>query len=108
MAEDVIKVILTQGILGVIAALFIGLYLAEKSAHGKTREGNLLRERELMQAQLTLQQQNSDLRETHAVRERQCLQIVEDFAKSLVNAVEELGRVAATIRKINERRTPHR
>lgn len=119
MAEEVIKVIVTQGILGVIAALFIGLYLAEKSAHNKTKEAHVAivktmtdaaaaAAKEYAQAQQALLMQINDLREAHAIRERACLQTVEDFSAALVRGVEELGRIAATIRKIHDRRPQQR
>lgn len=115
MPNEILTQLVSHGIVGVIAALFIGLYLMEKLAHDKTRTAHAeelkvaaekaerlaLAASQEMRAHLS---QINDLREAHAIHEHACLQTVEDFATAQVGAVEELGRIASTIRKIHDRR----
>jgi len=115
MPAELVAQIASTGIVGVIAALFIGLYILEKTAHTKTRDLHAeklealhkqatgLAETNHREQQALLGQIN-DIREAHAIRERACLQTVEEFATAQVGAVEELGRIAVTIRRLNERR----
>lgn len=132
MSDQMIRLLLGQGAFGIVAALFVWLYVYEKSEHKASREKhtttvtqhtaqlketyerlarekaelveqlNELRE-EHAQQQRALHEQLNDLREAHAARERACLQTVEYFAKAEVEAVEELGRIAQALRKAHDR-----
>lgn len=121
MTAELAAQLASTGIVGVIAALFIGLYVMEKAAHTKSRDAHAVKLEALGKAATELAAANqkeqqellgqiNDLREAHAVRERACLQTVEEFASAHVRAVEELGRIASTMRKLYERanRQPHR
>lgn len=120
---------ISQGALGVCLLLFIGLYLAERVSGAKTAKEHaaaLAEKDKAHQAALTaaysrlesektalieahasdtraLLDQMGDLREAHAIRERACLQTVEDFAKTIVNGVDELGRIANAVRRNHDR-----
>lgn len=115
MTAELAAQLASTGIVGVIAALFIGLYVMEKAAHTKTRDAHAAKLEELYKhatelaeinrkEQQELLRQINDIREAHAIRERACLQTVKEFATAQVGAVEELGRIAVTMRRINERR----
>jgi|JI10StandDraft_1071094.scaffolds.fasta_scaffold192974_3 hypothetical protein len=115
MTAELVAQIASTGIVGVIAALFIGLYILEKTAHSKSRDAHALElktavaeatklaEANRREAQELLGQIN-EIREAHALRERASLETIKEFATAHVGAVEELGRVAVTLRRLYERR----
>lgn len=114
-----------EGIMGSVAVLFIGLYLKERAAHDESRRvcaqkvddvngkltsttQRLHEERIVATNVLTaeygeqtreLLEQLHSLREANAERERSYQNSIEFFAKSEVEAVEELGRIAETLRR---------
>lgn len=47
-------------------------------------------------------EQMNELRNAHAAREQQSMQTVEHFARASVEAVEELGKIAAELRRAYE------
>ena len=115
MTAELAAQLASTGVVGVIAALFIGLYVMEKTAHTKTRDAHATKLEALVEAATKLAAEHhremqellgqiNDIREAHAIRERACLQTVEEFATAQVGAVEELGRIAVTIRRLHERR----
>ena len=129
MAEQALNVLLSQGTLGLVAALFIGLYLKELSENKVTRNAHTAELRALLeqaakeqqelsarneyrtkelhesyQAELReLYEQIHALREAHAERERTALQTIEYFARQTVEAVEELAKVGELLRRAYER-----
>lgn len=114
-----------EGIMGSVAVLFIGLYLKERAAHDATRaacgadlksagekyntETRRLHEERITVANVLtteyteqtkdLLEQMQGLRDAHSERERSYQNSIEYFAKAEVEAVEELGRIAETLRR---------
>jgi hypothetical protein len=129
MTDQLIRAFLAHGVIGLVAALFIYLYIRELTEHQKTRDAatkkleavgkehaaeiktlhsELAAEKTTLLLQSAAQErtffeQMNDLREAHAMRERASLQTIEFFAKAEVEAVEELGRIAQALRKAYER-----
>lgn len=129
MSDQIIRLLLQHGVVGIMAALFIWLYIREIGEHQKTRDkaakdastkeaehsaemkslyAAMATEKTTMLTQAAAQEraffeQMNDLREAHAMRERASLQTIEFFAKAEVEAVEELGRIAQALRKAYER-----
>lgn len=118
MSDQIIRAFLAHGVVGLVAALFIWLYIREIGEHQKTREKHSAElkaayaaaaaEKTAVLTQAAAQEraffeQMNDLREAHAMRERASLQTIEYFAKAEVEAVEELGRIAQALRKAYER-----
>lgn len=101
--------------MGIAAAAAWYLYLRERTEHTETRtKGDVTRDAliaactelriEKAQSERTLLEQINDLRESHAVRELASLNTLEHFAKSQVEAVEELARIADALRRAYDRR----
>lgn len=114
MTDQIIRMLLAHGTMGLVAGLLLWLYLAEKGEHKTTRDKAAADLRAINQEKQTLVEahaaqeralleQINDLREAHATREQACLQTVEYFAKAQVEAVEELGRIAQALRKAYDR-----
>lgn len=101
--EAILKAVISYGALGVCLAVFIWLYISEKTAHAQARTVHAAELKKIYETHSALEralmEQINDLREAHAVRERACLQTVEYFAKTLVQAVEELTRIADVLRR---------
>lgn len=122
---SIIASFVREGIMGTVAVLFIGLYLKERAAHDLSRKEHatdVVRASEKSAAEVRrlhderiqatnalgaeyteqtreLLEQMHALRESHAERERAYQVSIEYFAKSEVEAVEELGRIADTLRR---------
>jgi hypothetical protein len=129
MPPQIAQALLSHGLAGAVALLFIWLYIREIGEHQKTRDkaskdaqtvaaehsaelkalyAATAAEKTTMLTQAAAQErtffeQMNDLREAHAMRERASLQTIEFFAKAEVEAVEELGRIAQALRKAYER-----
>lgn len=125
MPEQALTAILGHGVVGAIAALFIGLYLRELSEHkaAKNELRSLLEKaandakeaaihteyktqelhREYQEQLRELYEQISALRDAHYERERMALQTIEYFARQQVEAVEELTKLGELLRRAYER-----
>ena len=129
MAEQALTALLSQGILGVIAVLFLGLYIRESTEGKAAREAHASELRKILeqaakerqelndrqefrtkelhaeyQEQLSaLYEQLNALREAHSERERTALQSIEYFARQEVEAVEELSKIGELLRRAYER-----
>jgi hypothetical protein len=127
--DQALTALLGQGIAGVIAVLFIGLYLRELAEHkaSKTTHNSELRtvlekaaaeakdvsgraeyktqelHRDYQEQLRELYEQMSALREAHSERERMALQTIEYFARQQVEAVEELAKLGELLRRAYER-----
>lgn len=123
--EAVIGQLVGQGIVGIIAGLFIYLYLRELSEHKTTRnahtadtrallEGSAERERELnskhdYRVSQVYTEHNEEvrglhdrihaLRDAHAEREKESQRALEYFANQQIGAVEDLANVAEVLRR---------
>lgn len=125
MPEQALTAILGHGIVGVIAALFIGLYLRELTDHkaskselrsvlekaaADAKEASARSEyktqelhRDYQEQLRELYEQISALRDAHYERERMALQTIEYFARQQVEAVEELTKLGELLRRAYER-----
>lgn len=114
MTDQIVQALLSHGSVGIIAGIFVWLYIRELGEHQKTRdkaqkdtESHAKEKHDLMHAHAALErglyEQVNELREAHAIRERESLRTIEFFSKSTVEAVEELGRIAQAMRKAYER-----
>lgn len=127
--EAVIGQLVSQGIVGIIAGLFIFLYLRELSDHKTTRNAHTADTRSLLEAAATRERELGTkhdarvneiyaehheevrglhdrihaLRDAHAERERESQRALEYFANQQVGAVEDLANVAEVLRRGYER-----
>lgn len=98
MPEEILRALLSQGILGVLTALFVGLYLREQYNHQQTAKHAAERAQEL------LEKAAREAREMAAVHAQQ----IKEFNTHITDLrTEQANEVRELLEQINDLREAH-
>ena len=93
--------LMTQGVLGVVSALFIYLYLSERTAKNKAAKEC---EKELKDQREKYCSDLDNVRQAQITRERELAKTLEDYGRSVLDAVEQADFLSKELRRMYERR----